>query len=86
MKVECYPDGEGHRSVTYDLNPEEAAALAYTEFGTYARSFDLVVVPLDDEARALPGWHEDEDGLHRLFVLTPTWYATEVSTFNRRKR
>lgn len=48
---------------------------------------DIVVVPEDDEARALPGWDSDEDGPFLLLRVTPQrtvrWAAEQVQDFLR---
>ena len=86
MKVEVYPDGEGHRAIVYDMPPDQAVA-AYAAQQYNIVSTDVVVVPRDAEARTLSGWMTDIEGWFRLFVVSPrtTWDVTEVNTFNRSK-
>lgn len=58
MRVEVYPDGEYSKKRTYDLPPPLAAVRYPHDVGEHA-SYDLVVEPIDDEARALTGWQVD---------------------------
>lgn len=86
MKVSVYPDGNDADSVEYhDTTPEKAAELfADDGYHAAAGTVDLVCVPADDEARAIPGWKSGIDGPFRLFKVrgTVTWAATEVASFN----
>ena len=76
MLVSVYPDGS--RANALDLAmPPELAAQTYCEqkSATIGLSIFLIVVPVDDEARALPGWAKDDDGLFLAFrgVQRPCW-------------
>jgi hypothetical protein len=80
MKVFVYPDGAHERGQTFTLPPVEGA-LAFAEKACGIRSARLIVTPKDEEAVALGGWAEDEDGPYRAFDLTPdvkiTWSIEE---------
>lgn len=96
MKVKCYeeggdPEAEGE---DYDLTGawqsrglQSSLLWAAREFAQWRDDGDLnvVVVPVDNEARAIPGWRSDDDEpQHRLFAVKARveWNATEVDTFN----
>lgn len=91
MKVEVYPDGAYDKRRTYNLSPLLAVARYPQDIGEHT-SYDLVVVPADDEARALTGWqvdpepYEDESAQFMLFraVPKPLQFDTQmVDTFNQ---
>ena len=87
MKVKCYFEGDENASsyVIYNLSPDEAAQEFCDHNADGEERQHVVVVPLDGEARALPGWHVDMLGTtYKLFVVTPTttWAALEVATFH----
>lgn len=76
MRVEVYPDGQYTKKRTYSLPPPLAVARYPHDIGKYL-SYDLVVVPADDEARALTGWQVDPNPSHdfpaqfMLFKVVP---------------
>jgi hypothetical protein len=81
MRVNVYPEGDSDRAEQYDVPPEIAAQLFSKEC---EEEGNLCVEALDDEARALSGWHSDEDSTHyRMFKsrAETTYYVTEVQTF-----
>lgn len=91
MKVEVYPDGAYDKRRTYDLPPPLAAVRYPHDVGIH-RAYDLVVVPVDDEARALTGWQVDpspEEGESAKFMLfraspQPLQFdTTMINTFNQ---
>ncbi len=87
MRVLCYFEGEDPttKGKSWSCAPPEAAYRHAASCSPDAEEQHVIVVPLDDEARALPGWHDDdEDPAFKMFVLTPTttWTAVEVATFN----
>ena len=88
MKVQCYFEGEGispNKMIPYDLSPAEAAQKFCDHHADGEERQHVCVVPLDEEAKALPGWQaDDEEPAFKLFVVTPTttWAAREVDTFN----
>ncbi len=90
MKVRCYRDGHGDEAREYPMPPHSAVLQFCAEYMEAHYSLDVVVVPVDEEARALPGWHTEEDAeedpVFKMFVATPIvkWDADEVATFNRR--
>ncbi len=94
MRIRCYPEGDDTTAATY--NPELVPGQACDRLATTVRFYmrerhsdevgqiNIVVEPVDDEARALPGWQSDVDGPFRLFVVQARveWTAREVVTFN----
>ena len=88
MKIRAYPEGDGDNEQVYDGMTPDAAALALVDdldaeaAGLIVR---VVVEPVDDEARALPGWRveaqptDGADPMFRIFDVTSelTWTATE---------
>jgi hypothetical protein len=81
MRVRVYVDGamcDG--AAEYDQTPVYAAYLFAICREPEAAKF--IVEPVDDEARALPGWRMDEDGQFRAFDASPTvsWSVTEVTS------
>lgn len=92
MKVRVYEEGCESGGHDYEQSPRTAAEdFAYDHLtsrsGGRATSFNVCVVPLDDEARALGGWHSDEDSPEfRMYVVTgevtTTWSSREVESFN----
>lgn len=94
MKVICYEEGyDRDDGEEYDLNPthnprglDGALLVVAQEFAEFRDDGDVnvVVVPADDEARALPRWRSDEDEpQHRMFVVETRvlWHPREVTTF-----
>jgi hypothetical protein len=88
MKVRCYPDGCEHQACDYNLSPFEAAG-AFCRDCKDRGSHDIIVEPLDDAAKSMPGWHKDDDaecGMFRMFKVSAhvqiTWTVKEVDTFN----
>lgn len=87
MKVRCYPEGSRYRERTYPLAPHDAARQLCIEQDEDREGTNVIVEPLDDEARALPGWHSDEDAAQfKMFRVAPivsiTWEVEEKQTFN----
>ena len=88
MKVRCYVDGQRDRGEKYEgLHTRDAAALYVEEWHSDSiDEIDVVVEPVDDEARAMFTWTTRPDGAHvRLFRVTPivTRECKEVQTFDR---
>ena len=88
MKCRVYPEGAGSRIVEYALPPGAAAERFALEHCT-EKYVNLVVVPADEEARALPGWQEvpgEEDPVFQLYKAQAhvKWYVWYVDTFNPR--
>ncbi len=82
MRVRVYPDGCGDDCEDYEDGPSDAVLLFAEENDGVVG--DVIVEALDDEAKALPGWHSDEESSHfKMFkVRTETTYlVTEVQTF-----
>ncbi len=85
MKFRCYKDGDDRARGLYDGTPADAAQAFVGEWNDDERRVNVVVEPLDDEARALPGWHRDaESAAFKMFVVVAhvRFEATEVETFN----
>lgn len=88
MRVRCYFDGAANLAREVNAEPARAAEIYTASVSFEPRPRDVVVVPIDDEARALPEWmtegHAPNDPF-RLFRVTPrpvVWDAEEVETFN----
>ena len=79
MKVRVYPEGGDDESAEeYDERPARAAKL-YAEENR--EDCNLCVEALDDEAKALSGWHADEHATHfKVFTVraVTTYKVTEV--------
>jgi hypothetical protein len=91
MKIKVYKEGCGDDAEVYETTIQAAVEAFPVDDRECARrdTVNLIVEPLDDEARALGGWHSDEDSpAYRMFVVTArreiTWTANEVATFNSR--
>lgn len=91
MRVEVYPDGQYDQRRTYNLPPPLAAARYPHDIDEHAY-YDLIVVPADDEARALTSWQvdpnpdEDFPAQFMLFKASPKpleFDTTMVETFNQ---
>lgn len=86
MKVRVYIDGcedDGHDYADYPAAAVQHYAREWLADENYPQ--DVVVVPLDEEAKALPGWNTDDDGAYRQFAITPmnTWASREVEAIGR---
>lgn len=84
MRVACYEEGRSSSKRIYDATPGYAVRL-YGAHMDPGGETNVIVTPVDDEARRLPGWHSDEDEpQYKMFVATPTvhWEAREVPSFN----
>ena len=86
MRVRVYPEGCAERARVYDLSPEDAVIFYCGEqCHDHKRYADLIVEPLDTEARDAAGWHDDGDGpVFRMFKARARveWTAEEVDTLN----
>ena len=92
MRVQVYPHGDGQREDTFNLPPVEAVTAYLREAGDNDIT-EVIVEPLDNEARALPGWHAPDDraGLpFKMFRVAAevrvTWTVDEVATFRPEPR
>ena len=81
MRVRVFEEGftkdDGHE---YDLRPVEAVEMFADEIDL-EDTIGVVVVPVDDEARALSGWQSDDEyDQYRLYVIKPIFHyeVTEV--------
>lgn len=88
MRVRVYREGyEPEDGQVYDLAPRFAVELyaeEHVEKSATGFSFNLCVEPVDDEARAMTGWHTDEESeAFRMFEVQVAmkWHAKEVDTF-----
>ena len=89
MRVRVFEEGftkdDGHE---YDLRPVEAVEMFADEIDL-EDTIGVVVVPVDDEARALSGWQiDDEEKKFRLYVIKPVihYEAVEVRDFRSYER
>lgn len=86
MMVRVYPEGNASSARDYPLPPHDAVLSFCAEegHGTSLHA-DLIVEPLDTEARDAAGWHDDGDGpVFRMFKMRGCveWTAEEVDTLN----
>jgi len=74
VRLRVYPDGNGRAAREYDDTPE-GAALRYAEECCNAAT-TLIVEPLDGLAGLLD-WKVDEEGMFRVYTVSPqvTWVA-----------
>ena len=87
MRFRCSHDGNPPMQQNfpreYDAFHEaiaQDAAFMYCETNAaHDMEARIVVEPIDDEARALPGWKTDERGPYRVFYMRPRveWDARE---------
>ncbi len=72
MRVNAYRDGDPANDHEYDLAPGDAARRYCEEYEDADAPVNVVVVPVDAEAHALPGWRSDaEEPRYRMFVVRP---------------
>ncbi len=85
MRVQCYAEGSASVTDEYADTPSNAAELFVAEWiDDNDRGPNIVVTPIDDEARALPGWRSDaEEPAYMLFLVRATveWKAEPVERF-----
>lgn len=85
MRVAVYEEGCASRTRQYPLEPCQAVKRFANECQDPDGPCNVVATPMDDEAKALPGWKSDEEEpLYMLFRATPTveWKVCQVDTFN----
>lgn len=88
MRFKCYQQDDEEIEDEYageDLSPLDAALTFAEEWIDEPGDHRVIVVPLDDEACALPGWQRDADTpAFRCFVATGRveWEGHEVASFD----
>ncbi len=98
MKFNCYEEGSLSKAQIVTVrdgttNPRAMAAAEFCASKSYdypgTSPVDVIVCPLDDAARALPGWIPGDDDDPKPYVcvlVTPqrkiTWTAEQVHGFN----
>lgn len=88
MRVQVYPHGgDADAAIEFNLPPDEAVK-AYLREADDNDITEVIVEPIDDEARALPGWHAPEgpdDEPFRMYRVAAEvavrWIVEEVETF-----